>query len=331
MQNVLAHASKIPDQDSSDRDPAQVVARASDAGRDRLSLVPLPSLKARITPQEFARGARYTLYQGDARVVMSGLEDSSIDCIVTSPPYYGQRDYCEDGQIGLEANPKEYIAKLVAVFREAHRVLRSTGSLWIVMGDTYWSGKGRPHGPDIKQPRRRFLRPQDRSGLRPLCTPKQLLLIPHRLAIALQDEGWIVRNDIVWHKPNAMPDPASDRCAVAHEYVFHMVKARKYFFDVAKAQVPAKGQGRTKVAASVWTVSTSPSRKNHPAVFPESLVRLPIQASCPDEGVLLDPFCGSGTALVVGLATSHGIRAVGVDISPVALSGARQLLESVGP
>jgi site-specific DNA-methyltransferase (cytosine-N4-specific) len=267
-----------------------------------------------------------TLFHGDAQYILSLLRSASVDCIVTSPPYYGQRDYGMDGQLGLEDHPREYIAKLVAVFREAQRVLKPTGSLWVNLGDTYWSGKGAPTGPDAKQRHRRFIRPQDRTGKQPWCTPKQLLLIPHRFAIAMQDDGWIVRNDNVWHKPRPMPDPVDDRCALSHEYMFHFVTKRRYYFDAAAVAVHSTGPTKRKAPSSVWVVPTVPSGKKHAAVFPEGLVTLPITATCPPDGVLLDPFCGTGTALTVALRQAPRRSVIGIDISLEALTIARKLL-----
>lgn len=271
---------------------------------------------------------RVALYQGDAAHILAAMDTASVDCIVTSPPYYGQRDYAVAGQLGLEAHPQEYIDKLVAVFREARRVLKPGGSLWVNIGDTYWSGKGRPHGKDAKQKARRFTRPQDRAGKRPLCRPKQLLLIPHRFAIAMQEDRWIVRNDNVWRKTRSTPDPAKDRSAAAHEYMFHFVKRGKYHYDYDAVAVPSTGKTKRQAPPSVWDIPAVPSRKNQTAVFPDRLVILPIRATCPPDGVVLDPFCGSGTTLLVALAEGAGRRAIGIDVSPASLGEARGILQA---
>lgn len=267
-----------------------------------------------------------TLYGGDAAETLSILESDSIDCIVTSPPYYGQRDYGVDGQLGLEKHPQLYIDKLVAVFHQAKRVLKTTGSLWVNIGDTYWSGKGRSQGIDTKQKYRRFDRPQDKAGERPWCSPKQLLLIPHRFAIAMQMDGWIVRNDNVWYKPAPTPDPVRDRCALTHEYIFHFVKRRKYYFNAEAIAIPSHGKRATKTPPSVWTIPTAPSRKMHRAVFPEQLITLPLQATCPPDGILLDPFCGSATALAAALVQSKERKVIGIDISTESLAEAKEML-----
>ncbi|MFN8475008.1 MAG: site-specific DNA-methyltransferase [Anaerolineae bacterium] len=278
------------------------------------------------SPLTFFSSERVTLYLGDAFETLCLLESDSVDCIVTSPPYYGQRDYGVPGQIGLEEHPQTYIDRLTSVFREAQRVLKPSGSLWVNVGDTYWSGKGRPGGIDPKQKNRRFLRPQDRTGKDRWCAPKQLLLIPHRLAIAMQDDGWIVRNDNVWHKPSPMPDPAKDRSSLTHEYVFHFVKRRHYYFNAAAVAIPSNGKNKSKPPASVWVIPTVPSQKRHAAVFPEQLVLLPIRATCPAGGVFLDPFCGSGTAVSAALLHGQATHAIGVDLSKDALSEAKDTL-----
>lgn len=246
--------------------------------------------------------------------------------MVSSPPYYGQRDYGVESQIGLEKTPQEYIKKIVSVFREVQRVLKPEGSLWVNIGDTYWSGKGTPVGTDNKQKNRRFTRPQDRTGIRPLCQPKQLLLIPHRFAIAMQEIGWIVRNDNVWHKVNPTPDPAKDRSSAAHEYIFHFVLKRRYYYNFDAVAVLAKCSDNMKPQPSVWNIPTATNFKKHIAVFPEELVRIPISATLPPNGVLLDPFCGSGTALGYAVATGEGRKAIGIDISIDALTEAKEIL-----
>lgn len=271
--------------------------------------------------------ASVSLYKGDAADVMSILETHSIDCIFTSPPYYGQRDYGVDGQLGLEDHPQTYINRLVKIFQEARRVLKPSGSLWVNLGDTYWSGKGRSHSKDNKQKNRRFARPQDKTGEKPWCESKQLLLIPHRFAIAMQDDGWIVRNDNVWQKPAPTPDPVKDRCALTHEYVFHFVKQKKYYFNAEAVAVPSNGIRNTKTPPSVWVVPTQPAHgKKHKAVFPEELTKIPVLATCPPDGILLDPFCGSGTTLISAIKRNQGRKVIGIDISEEALEEAKQLL-----
>lgn len=235
-----------------------------------------------------------------------------VNCVVTSPPFYGQRDYGVDGQIGLEEHPSEFVENLRQSFDLCGDVLAPNGSLWVNIGDTYWSGKGEHKSGESKQSARRFgVRPQDKKGDGKWCVPKQLLLIPHRFAIAMQDSGWIVRNDNVWVKPNPIPDQVRDRCSISHEYVFHLVKERWYFFD--KNPV-----GRVTESGSVlppldtWEVPPVRGKANHKARFSEELVKIPILTTTPPRGVVLDPFAGSGTSL--SYARKHGYRCIGIDI-----------------
>src|SRR5438132_7998823 len=288
------------------------------------------NLSVQLTP--YFSSSQITLYRGDAAILLSKMPNDSVDCIVTSPPYYGKRDYGTVGQLGLEDHPQAYIDKLVEVFSRAKRILKPAGSLWINIGDTYWSGKGRSHGEDAKQKNRRFNRPQDKRGTGPWCVPKQLLLIPHRFAIAMQEDGWVVRNDNVWYKPAPIPDPIADRCSLAHEYVFHFVKQRKYYFNAKAVAIPSNGKRETKPPFSVWIVptvseQTTSYRKKHIAAFPEQLVSLPILATCPPNGILLDPFCGSGTALFAAIARGEGRKAIGIDISEEALQETKSIAD----
>lgn len=236
-----------------------------------------------------------------------------VNCIVTSPPFYGQRDYDVDGQIGLEEHPSSFIEKLVTTFDACDPILAPNGSMWVNIGDTYWSGKGEHKSGEAKQGARRFgIRPQDKKGDGKWCTPKQLLLIPHRFAIAMQDKGWLVRNDNVWLKPNPIPDQVRDRCSMSHEYVFHFVKSRWYYFN--KEPVGrATDSGSILPPLDTWEVP--PVRglhHGHKARFSEELVRIPILATTPRAGVVLDPFAGSGTSLL--FARKNGFRSIGIDI-----------------
>ena len=173
-----------------------------------------------------------TLYHGDSLAVLRELPDQSVDCCVTSPPYFGLRDYGSEGQYGLEASPAEYVETMRALFSEVRRVLADDGTLWLNLGDTYYSGKGAAVGPDKKQPARRgYVRPVDKSGA-DWAKPKSLLGIPWRVAFALQDDGWILRNEIIWSKPNAMPESVTDRLSTRHEHLFMLTKSRRYWFDL---------------------------------------------------------------------------------------------------
>ena len=283
------------------------------------------ALNVEETPQEVFRSRKIRrkayfsdptsiILEADAIEAAQILEDCGIgiDCIVTSPPFYGQRDYGVDGQIGLEDDPQEYIDRLVNVFNAFLPVLKPTASVWVNLGDTYWSGRGQHRSGEKKQSARRFgLRPQDKRRPGPWTRAKQLLLIPHRFAIAMQQCDWVVRNDNVWVKPNPIPDQVRDRCATSHEYVFHFVRERFYYF--LREEV-----GRTTNSGSVmppydtWMVPPSRGANGHKAAFSQDLIEIPIKASCPPNGVVLDPFAGSGTTL--SFARAVGRRSIGVDI-----------------
>lgn len=280
---------------------------------------------------------------GDCRDVLRGMADGSVNCVVTSPPYFGLRDYGVDGQIGLEQTPDEYVAEMVAVFREVRRVLRDDGTLWLNLGDSYAANrgyqveqtKGGPkHGP-AQAVSGRGQRAED-YGLK----PKDLIGIPWRVAFALQADGWYLRQDIIWHKPNPMPESVRDRCTKAHEYVFLLSKSERYFFDSqAMREDAVKGAaGSTfnsgKTAAhqlgsssdkervedgkrnrrSVWTVATRPYKGAHFATFPPALIEPCILAGCPEGGTVLDPFGGAGTTGLV--AKKHGRNAILIELNP---------------
>lgn len=240
-----------------------------------------------------------------------------VNCIVTSPPFYGQRDYEVDGQIGLEEHPRDFIRNLVEAFNLCKPILADNGSMWINLGDTYWSGKGEHKSGEVKQSARRFgLRPQDKNGDGEICVPKQLLLIPHRFAIGMQDDGWIVRNDNVWVKPNPIPDQVRDRCSMSHEYIFHFVKERWYYFDKNLVGRPTES-GSILPPLDTWEVppvrgGSNGNGNTHRARFSEELVKIPICTTTPSRGVVLDPFAGSGTSLL--FARKHGHRCIGIDI-----------------
>jgi len=221
-----------------------------------------------------------TIINADVIAGLKQLPDNSIDCIITSPPYWALRDYKVDGQLGTEKTIKEYIDKLVAVFDQCKRILKKTGTCWVVLGDTY-SGNvkarnkvfGNPEFNKNSPSRALTLIPEKRTDLQ----NKTLLLIPHRFAIAMLDRGWILRNNIIWHKPNCMPSSAKDRFTVDFEHIFFFTKSKKYYF---KTQYDHP-KGRIK--RSVWQINTRPFPEAHFAVFPESLVKQCLDAGCPSE------------------------------------------------
>ncbi|OZD65130.1 hypothetical protein CH263_13380 [Rhodococcus sp. 06-1059B-a] len=249
-----------------------------------------------------------TLHHGDALEIGRQLETESVDCIVTSPPYYGLRDYDEPGQYGTEATPFEYVERLRALFGELYRVLAKDGTLWLNIGDTY--------------------------------RHKDLLGIPWQVALALKSDGWLLRNAIVWTKPNAMPENVTDRFSNRHELVFLLTRAQAYTFDIDPLRVQYDGdrspsrrarnaltdqhkQNSAKTAWSgehqgrnpgdVWEIPTQPFPGAHFATMPTRLAERCIQAGCEPGGTVLDPFSGSGTT---GLAAArHGRKYVGIDLN----------------
>jgi DNA modification methylase len=185
------------------------------------------------------------IYQGDCLDIMPTLETESVQCVMTSPPYYGLRDYGIDGQIGLESTPEEYVAKLVAVFREVWRVLRDDGTVWLNLGDSY-NGSGKAGSkPEYQAKHTEFGKPSKEKSRFGMPTniktlkPKDLIGIPWRVAFALQTDGWWLRSDIIWSKPNPMPESVTDRCTKAHEYIFLLTKAARYFYDAQAIKEPA--------------------------------------------------------------------------------------------
>ena len=282
------------------------------------------------------------LYHGDAATVLATLPDESVDCIVTSPPYFGLRDYGVDGQIGAEASPAEYVENMRALFAEVRRVLTDDGTLWLNLGDSYYSGRGAPTQPDLKNSARRpGVRSLDKGGV-DWAKPKSLLGIPWRVAFALQDDGWILRNDIIWSKPNAMPESVADRLSTRHEHLFMLTKSPRYWFDLDPireplADVSVARAGRSRLTAyappgqspgkrtestphdagrnpgDVWTIATQPFSEAHFATMPPALAERCVVAGCKPHGTVLDPFSGSGTTGYA--AAKHGRRYVGIDLN----------------
>lgn len=260
-------------------------------------------LGAPVTSAVYYSDERVSLLLGDAVTQLRAMPDRSVDCIVTSPPYYSLRDYEVDGQYGLEPTPSEYVSTMSRVFREAKRVLSDDGTLWINLGDTYYSAKGASTGVDRRQSARRgFARPVDRSGLG--FPRKSLLMIPSRVAIALQDDGWTLRSDITWCRPKAQPEVAADRPSRRTERLYLFAKSVRYHYD------------RTVPGAStdVWEIGQDRSRdgQGHRATFPLELPARCIQIGCKPGGIVLDPFSGSGTTGDAALRLGH--KYVGIDI-----------------
>lgn len=288
------------------------------------------------------------IYNSECRLGLKCLSDNSVNCCITSPPYYGLRDYGNDEQIGLEATPEEYIGKLVEVFREVRRVLTNDGTLWVNIGDSYaGSMKGAAQFPDNAM---NYKQGTNRGTLSEAtlvkqctnCKPKDLIGIPWMLAFALRADGWYLRQDIIWAKPSVMPESVKDRCTKAHEYIFLLSKSRKYYFDNESIKEPSttfdtsirdrdntkmnNTPGRSKMHGlttndyemrnkrSVWTVATQPFRGGHFAVFPPKLIVDCIKAGCPENGIVLDPFMGAGTTAVVARKLNRNY--IGFELNP---------------
>jgi site-specific DNA-methyltransferase (cytosine-N4-specific) len=247
------------------------------------------------------------IFEGDVEAVLRRLPDACVQCIVTSPPYWGLRDYADADQIGLEPSLPHYIDRLRSVFAEARRVLKQDGVLWLNIGDGYTSGNRGWRAPDKKNPARAMaVRPDTPDGLK----PKDLLGIPWRLAFALQDDGWYLRSDIIWHKPNVTPESVKDRPTRAHEYLFMLTRSERYFYD--REAIMEREGGGERNRRTVWSINTQPFADAHFATFPPALVEPCILASTRPGDFVLDPFFGSGTS---GLAAQQlDRRYVGIEL-----------------
>lgn len=260
------------------------------------------------------------IIEGDVRVALAQLPSESVQCVVTSPPYWGLRDYGIPGQIGLEPTMAAFIQSLTSVFAEVKRVLKEDGILWLNIGDGYTSGNRGWRAPDKKNPNRAMSqRPDNPPGLK----DKDLIGIPWRLALALQDNGWFLRSDIVWHKPNAMPESVKDRPTRAHEYLFMLTKAERYQYHHEAVKEPTEDGGKRN-RRSVWSVNTVASGSSHIAAFPEALVAPCILAATQADEFVLDPFFGSGTVGIV--ARRFGRRYIGIELNPAYIREAEQAL-----
>ncbi len=259
--------------------------------------------------------------QGDAELVLRKLPSDFFRCCVTSPPYWGLRDYEADGQIGAEDDPMEYIRRLVVVFEQVRRVLAHDGTLWLNIGDSYTSGNREYRAPDKKNPVRAMShRAPTPTGLK----PKDLVGIPWRLALALQEAGWYLRSDIIWEKPNCMPESVRDRPTRAHEYVFLLTKSLNYSYNRDAARGPNGRNRRT-----VWPIPTEPFSGAHFATFPPRLVENCIFPSTQPGDWVLDPFFGAGTVGVV--CKENNRRYVGVELNPAYVRIALERIERTQP
>ena len=323
-----------------------------------------------------------TIFCGDCLSVLKSLPDNSIDCCVTSPPYYALRDYGCDGQIGLEETPEKYIERLCEVFSEVRRVLTPEGTLWLNIGDSY---NGNKVGNTEVVKNKKVSESNDfHKKLWGGAKPKDLIGVPWMLAFSLRSQGWYLRQDIIWQKPNPMPESVTDRCTKSHEYIFLMSKSQKYYFDYEAIQEPCADQSRTNYACGnrtnginkdrndndfgersknwkprtkncqydgqkpnsfhlsrengepdkeyyvrnkrdVWSVNVKPCSEAHFATYPFELIKPCILAGCPENGIVLDPFMGSGTTAIV--ARSLNRNYLGVELNPEYIKIAHKRLE----
>jgi len=249
------------------------------------------------------------IYVGDALSVLKTLPSSLCRTAVTSPPYWGLRDYGIEGQIGAEEDLQDYISKLVDVFKELRRVLTDDGTLWLNLGDSYTSGGRKRRAPDKKNPAREMsYRAPTPDGLK----PKDLIGVPWRVALALQADGWYLRSEIIWHKPNPLPESVKDRPTTSHETIFLFSKNLKYYYDYRAIQEPGiSSESRNR--RTVWTVPTEPFSGAHFATFPVKLIEPCILAGSAAGDYVLDPFFGSGTT---GIASSaHARNFIGIELN----------------
>ncbi len=249
--------------------------------------------------------------QGDTRDVMKELPTGTFQCAITSPPYWGVRDYGIDGQIGAEPDLNEYVTNLVKVFSEVRRVLRSDGTFWLNIGNTYTSGGRKWRQEDSKNKGRAMsYRPPTPEGLK----KKDLVGVAWMVAMACQREGWYLRNDIIWYKPNCQPESVRDRFTVAHEYLFMMTKSEHYYFDQDAIKERTSDGNGLKNRRTVWSINTEPCPEAHFAVFPRALIRPCVLSSTKKGDLILDPFYGAGTVGLVAKELDR--RAVGIEIKP---------------
>jgi DNA modification methylase len=289
--------------------------------------------------------------QGDVFDKLKELDDNSIDCVVTSPPYWGLRDYGVPGQLGLEPTYQEHIQNIVKLFRVMKPKLKDSATVWLNYGDSYAATINGTKAKDVLNDDRAF-RDKPFSTIQGSLKPKDLVMIPNRIAIALQDDGWWIRSEIIWHKPNPMPESVRDRPTSAHEKIWLITKSKKYYYDVDAIREPCTestkqryksgwngnekrdfpgsqqnnfskyiGSEKSKQDAlkgknkrNVWTVTTKPCKEAHFATFPKDLIEPCIKAGCPEGGLVLDPFGGSGTTGIV--AKQFNRTAILIELNP---------------
>jgi site-specific DNA-methyltransferase (adenine-specific)/site-specific DNA-methyltransferase (cytosine-N4-specific) len=254
---------------------------------------------------------RCQIFEGDAYHILRNFPDEHFACVVTSPPYWGLRDYGIEGQIGAENTVDDYIAALVRLFREVYRTLTNDGTLWLNIGDSYTSGGRTWRGADGKNKGRAMnYRAPTPAGLK----PKDLIGVPWKLAFALQSDGWYLRTDLIWNKPNCQPESVKDRPTRSHEYIFLFSKSEKYYYDGQAIMEAALDPTQPKKnRRTVWNINTEPYPGSHFAVYPRTLARLCVAAGSRENSRVLDPFLGSGTTGLV--CNELGRDCVGIELN----------------
>ena len=264
------------------------------------------------------------LIAGDTREMIKTIPDNTFQCAVTSPPYWGVRDYGVKNQIGAEPDLEDYISDLVSIFSELKRTLKPDGTFWLNIGNTYTSGGRKWRQEDSKNKGRAMsYRPPTPQGLK----KKDLIGVAWMLAMACQREGWYLRNDIIWYKPNCQPESVKDRFTVSHEYLFLFTKSEKYYFDQKAIKEPTTNGNGKKNKRTVWSINTEPCPEAHFAVFPRALVRPCLLAGTKVNDLVFDPFYGAGTVGIV--AKELGRRCVGIEIKDKYIDIARKRTAAV--
>lgn len=274
---------------------------------------------------------------GDVIEQLRLMDADSVDCVCTSPPYWGLRDYNVEGQIGLEPTLAEHMGVLVDVFAEIKRVLKPSGTVWLNYGDCYASTPNGRSAADVKALGKddRAFRDKPFSTIQGVLKPKDLCMLPNRLAIALQEAGWWIRSEIIWAKPNPMPESVTDRPAGAHEKIFLLTKSKKYFYDAKGSRQSAEAEGGRNLRnyepapMQVWNMATMPFKDAHFATFPPELVQRCLTAGCPKDGHVLDPFGGAGTTGLV--ADRMQLDCTLIEINPLYVEMAKKRLDADAP
>jgi DNA modification methylase len=323
--------------------------------------------RARLQRRQGVEGVTsWQIIEGDCRDVLATIDAGSVQTCVTSPPYFGLRDYGHNGQIGLEPTPDEFVAALVDVFREVRRVLKDDGTVWLNLGDSYAGSVqtgGDGSASTLTKGGKSHAQYIDRAAPRVgtgSAKPKDLMGVPWMVAFALRDDGWYLRDEVIWHKPNPMPESVRDRTTKAHERIFLLTKSPRYFYDAdaiaedatnrapgnvthkhteayeggdefsrTKGGLLAVGARETRNKRSVWTIATQPYAGAHFATFPAALVLPCILAGCPEGGTVLDPFNGAGTTGMVALRNNRSY--VGIELNPEYAELARNRIRDDAP